>query len=300
VIAKYYYDPFGRRLSKEANGEKTFFLYADEGLVGEYDATGKEIKTYGYKPNSIWTTDPVFMKQGNEYYFYHNDHLGTPMQMTDVSGNAAWSAKYDSFGKAEIGVETVVNNLRFPGQYFDGETGLYYNYKRYYFNQLGRYLSTDPLFNHINNNPYYYADMNPINKIDPKGEAVYLCWQTFPHPRIKIEKCDKKLIGQWEFGPNVRKFNPEDFVDWMIANFVVGQVGTPSGKLSYCQTIYADDSKDDWVHRRILEDMLNPPCYSWVLFNCIDWAINRVTGGNTFERMLSINARDKGLCYGTR
>ncbi|MGE0086302.1 MAG: RHS repeat-associated core domain-containing protein [Desulfococcaceae bacterium] len=167
VIAKYYYDPFGRRLWKEVNGVKTCFLYADEGLVGEYNAAGAVIKTYGFKPNSIWTTDPVFMKQGNEYYFYHNDHLGTPVQMTDGTGNAAWSAKYDAFGRVQVGAEMVVNNLRFPGQYFDGETGLYYNWYRYYDAGVGRYVATDPLKDGVN--LYVYVFENPLKWIDPLG-----------------------------------------------------------------------------------------------------------------------------------
>ncbi|MFH1152449.1 MAG: DUF6531 domain-containing protein, partial [Pseudomonadota bacterium] len=55
VIGSYYYDPFGRRLWKEANGTRTYFLYTDEGLAGEYTAAGIALKTYGYKPGSTWT-----------------------------------------------------------------------------------------------------------------------------------------------------------------------------------------------------------------------------------------------------
>ena len=57
-------------------------------------AAGNEVKAYGYKPGSLWTTDPLFMKTDGQYYFYHNDHLGTPQKMTDVSGAVVWSAKY--------------------------------------------------------------------------------------------------------------------------------------------------------------------------------------------------------------
>ena len=85
--------------------------------IAEYDGSGNEIKTYGYKPGSLWTTDPLFMKIGGQYYFYHNDHLGTPQKMTDISGAVVWSAKYESFGKAVVEIATVENNLRFPGQY---------------------------------------------------------------------------------------------------------------------------------------------------------------------------------------
>ena len=146
VIAEYYYDPFGRRLWKEVGGTRTYFLYADEGLVGEYSSTGAELRSYGYKPNSTWTTDPLFLKQGNQYYFYHNDHLGTPQKLTSISGAVAWSATYASFGKATVDASsTITNNLRFPGQYEDEETRLHYNYHRYYDPRTGRYLRADPI-----------------------------------------------------------------------------------------------------------------------------------------------------------
>ena len=47
------------------------------------------------------------MKDGENYYFYHNDHLGTPQKMTGVNGAVVWSAKYSSFGEATIEIETV-------------------------------------------------------------------------------------------------------------------------------------------------------------------------------------------------
>jgi RHS repeat-associated protein len=170
LIAAYYYDPFGRRLWKEVSGVRTNFHYTDEGLVGEYDAAGAEIKTYGYRAGSTWTTDPLFMKIGSEYYFYHNDHLGTPQNMTDSNGIVVWSAKYDSFGKAVIGVETVQNNLRFPGQYWDQETKFYYNKNRSYDSFIGRYLKQDPLnVKRFSNRSLIYVENNPIRYSDPLG-----------------------------------------------------------------------------------------------------------------------------------
>ncbi len=146
VIATYYYDPFGRRLWKEVSGVRTYFGYSDEGLVAELDATGNVVKSYGYKPGSTWTTDPLFIKQGSNYYFYQNDHLGTPQKLTAINGAVGWAAKYSSFGEATVdGSSTVANNLRFPGQYFDQETGLHYNLHRYYNPKTGKYLRVDPL-----------------------------------------------------------------------------------------------------------------------------------------------------------
>jgi RHS repeat-associated protein len=170
TIAEYVYDPFGRRLWKDVSGVRTYFFYADEGLVAEFDASGNQTKEYGYRPDSTWTTDPLFMEQDGRYYFYHHDHLGTPQQMTSVSGAVVWAAEYEEFGKATVDASsTVTNNLRFPGQYFDEETGLHYNFHRYYESTAGRYIIVDPLGMFGNTNLYLYSGANPINYMDHLG-----------------------------------------------------------------------------------------------------------------------------------
>jgi RHS repeat-associated protein len=174
LISQYYYDPFGRRLWKEVNGVRTYFVYADEGLVAEVDELGNVNKSYGYRPGSTWTTDPLFMKVGGEYYFYQNDHLGTPQKMTAVNGAVVWSAKYSSFGEATVDLSsTITNNLRFPGQYYDEETSLNYNYHRYYDVKTGRYLTPDPIgFKGGDINLFGYVLGNPINISDSRALCV--------------------------------------------------------------------------------------------------------------------------------
>lgn len=170
AIATYGYDPFGRRLWKEAAGVRTYFAYSDEGLVGEFTPTGTVTKSYGYKPGSTWTTDPLFMKQGSEYYFYHNDHLGTPQKMAAVNGAVVWSAQMEAFGKATVGAgASVVNNLRFPGQYYDEETGEHYNLNRYYGTGIGRYLKEDLLGLKGGINRFVYVSNKPTINTDPLG-----------------------------------------------------------------------------------------------------------------------------------
>jgi len=103
-------------------------------------------------------TDPLFMKVVSppagsgqsavfSYLYFHNDALGTPHALTDKAGQIVWSAQYDEFGAAQIAstggtsfTSSTVCNLRFPGQYFDAETGLHYNFHRYYDPALGRYI----------------------------------------------------------------------------------------------------------------------------------------------------------------
>ncbi len=139
------------------------------------------------------STDPLFMKVGSAYYYYHNDHLGTPQKITSVSGAVVWSAKYSSFGEASVEVGTVVNNLRFPGQYWDSETGIHYNWNRYYLNIIGKYLRMDPIGLESGNiNFYNYAAGNPINQFDPTG----LCTLVTKIP-INFDYQSKEKWNSW-------------------------------------------------------------------------------------------------------
>ncbi len=170
VIAEYGYDPFGRRLWKEVDGTRTYFFYSDEGLVAEYDESGNEMRSYGYQPDSTWTTGPLWLKEGSSYYWYQNDHLGTPQKLIDGDGTVVWEGQYNAFGNAQIAVNTIENNLRFPGQYFDAETGLHYNWFRYYDPAIGRYLRVDPIgFAGGDVNLYVYVGNNLMNWVDPWG-----------------------------------------------------------------------------------------------------------------------------------
>ncbi|MDH3973937.1 MAG: RHS domain-containing protein [Deltaproteobacteria bacterium] len=179
-LATYAYDPFGRRVSKVVDGLTTFYFYSEEGLIGEYGPDGTLKKTYGWKPNMTWGTEPLFMIENGDYYYYHNDHIGTPQKMTDSGGNVVWGARYTAFGEAVIEQQsTIENNLRFPGQYFDEETGLHYNWMRYYDPVAGRYTQADPIgFEALDENLYRYVQNNSINYRDPLGLFLNApkCW----------------------------------------------------------------------------------------------------------------------------
>ena len=131
--------------------------------------------------------DPV-LNDGNDYnyrvyqlsvqdvlYFYHADHLGTPIAMTDGAASLVWRVESFSFGGAYgLPVEDVENNLRFPGQYYDAETGLAYNLFRDYSERTGRYREPDPVGLSRATNLYSYAYQNPLLYTDPSGLRVNL------------------------------------------------------------------------------------------------------------------------------
>jgi RHS repeat-associated protein len=86
------------------------------------------------------------------------------------NGTVVWAATYESFGSATITTATITNNLRFPGQYFDSESGLQYNWHRYYDPESGRYTAEDPIgFAGGDFNLYAYVNGDPINWYDEYG-----------------------------------------------------------------------------------------------------------------------------------
>ena len=87
------------------------------------------------------------------------------------TGTVVWQAAYLPCGEVQVQINTATNNLRFPGQYFDVETGLHYNWNRYYDPVTGRYISADPIGLDGGLNLYAYVGSNPVNWVDPEGLA---------------------------------------------------------------------------------------------------------------------------------
>ncbi len=125
--------------------------------------------------------------------------------MTDSAGVVRWSADYKPFGEATITVSTITNNLRFPGQYFDQETGTHYNYFRDYYPSLGRYIEADQigilggdnhLYVYVGANPLYWYDLRGLQNRKP-GKTPPKNW-----PKPPEQACGKKPKwnpdGYWE------------------------------------------------------------------------------------------------------
>ena len=90
--------------------------------------------------------------------------------MTDASGTVVWAADYKPFGEVNITINTITNNLGFPGHYRDAETGLIYNMNRNYNKDLGRYVEADPVgIKYGANHLYLYARGNPVIWFDESG-----------------------------------------------------------------------------------------------------------------------------------
>ena len=128
-------------MRKSAGGTDTDFVHDQSGhLIGEYTATGAPIREYVYLNG-----EPLALVQGGTAYYYHDGRLGTPQKLSDGSKAVVWDAVRTPFGVTTLETNTIANPLRLPGQYADGESGLYQNGYRDYDPELGRYVESAPL-----------------------------------------------------------------------------------------------------------------------------------------------------------
>ena len=102
--------------------------------------------------------------------FYHCDHLGTPIALTNEQHQVVWAARLDPWGNVqeEFNPSGMDQAIRLPGQHHDRETGLYYNRHRYYDPGIGSYVNQDPIGLAGGVNTFMYP-VNPIGWIDPLG-----------------------------------------------------------------------------------------------------------------------------------
>ncbi len=141
-------------------------------------------------------------------YFIRTDHIGRPVFATDSTGAKVWEAMYLPFG----GVHTTTNTpvkLRFPGQWFQSESGLHQNWMRDYDPTTGRYMQADPLGLVDGASVYGYALQNPGRYSDPRGEMVFSTVQSI-HCRI-FECTPKPEMCELEFNILLPNFGMPDF-----------------------------------------------------------------------------------------
>lgn len=176
-VTTYQYNGKGERVSKTRNGVTTRYHYDQEGHLITETQGGTVTAEYIYlndKPLAFAGQDAA----SQPISYVHTDHLGTPKALTNASKTVIWWMEHKPFGGATVQQDpdgdgkAVAFNLRFPGQYFDQETGLHYNYFRDYDLSIGRYIQSDSMGLAGGQNTYLYANANPNKYTDPAGSVA--------------------------------------------------------------------------------------------------------------------------------
>ncbi|WP_290439858.1 RHS repeat-associated core domain-containing protein [Streptomyces sp. M1013] len=184
---QYLYDGLGRRIAKQLMGddgvwtERVDFTWDGTELAEQASATEDRVVSWDWSP---YTGDPLAQSErpygpelsqqevDTRFYAIITDLVGAPTELVSPDGDIGWRLRTTLWGLPVDGSGGSTDcPLRFPGQYHDRETGLHYNYFRYYDPGLGRYCSLDPLGLAGGPNPGWYTP-NPTVWIDPFGLAL--------------------------------------------------------------------------------------------------------------------------------
>jgi RHS repeat-associated protein len=170
TVGSYVLNAFGQRVQKSAANLTTRFDY-DEAARLLSESTGTTTRDY------VWMDSlPVGIVDGTgttgTVNFVHADGLGSPRAVTSSTGTMLWQWSYASnpFGEnTPTSSAGYTLNLRFPGQYFDAESGLSYNVNRDYEAATGRYVQSDPIGLGGGHSTYGYVGGRPLNSRDASG-----------------------------------------------------------------------------------------------------------------------------------
>jgi RHS repeat-associated protein len=179
VVAEYLYDEAGLRIKKQGTNSAIYYTFDTGGNV-LFEQENREYMEYIYVLGKHFARVDGNLDGGTtKKYFYHTDHLGSTVLVTDETGKQVWNAEYTPFGK-QVSKEGEMDHVtQFTGKDLDEDTGLYYFNARWYDQEVGRFISEDTITDPCNPmtlNLYTYCSNNPLIYVDPTG---HVAWESY-------------------------------------------------------------------------------------------------------------------------
>ena len=167
TTTEYVYNAQQQRVTKLTPTQHYRYFHDEHKLMAETNDQGLDIDS-----QIIWLgSTPVGVVRRGVLYYISTDQLNRPAAITDSARRIVWQASNLAFDREVSYHDSAFGefNLGFPGQYKDDETGLWYNWRRYYDASLGRYTQSDPIGLEGGLNTYGYATASPTGDVDPDG-----------------------------------------------------------------------------------------------------------------------------------
>jgi RHS repeat-associated protein len=142
------------------------------------------------------------------------DHLNRPVKMTTSTKASVWDAVWLPWGGVHAITGTATLNARFPGQWFQLETGLHYNWHRSYDPTIGRYAQPDPLGFVDGPSVYGYASLDPLAAVDDTGWTSSRAGGFSPSPlsQLRINQYYQLRNEIRRYEPGRSEITPRDYV----------------------------------------------------------------------------------------
>ncbi|MFZ4271956.1 putative T7SS-secreted protein [Streptomyces arboris] len=220
---RYRYDALGRRITKErlsgdgrTVAEEITFIW--DGVTLREEINRSELlrnpvsltwEHDGIHPvaqtERIWDENPSQELINSRFFAIITDLTGSPSELIGEDGGIVWNSQASLWGETSWKKSSsTYTPLRFSGQYYDVESGLHYNFFRYYSPESGRYLTQDPLGLTPSPNPRSYVG-NPTTWVDPLGLSPYESLgfsKAAQHAFEKLQNIKQDPLGEINSQPN--------------------------------------------------------------------------------------------------